>query len=414
MRYVSVPERGHVTQVHLQNRLSVNHLVTMADWSMAAVVVAVVVALVSIPLFISDTAANRLSRVWAWTKRQVWPSGAFCEQMQWDDIPAGRLHECPANFYCTHWSHHRAERCWEKVMGVIFNRSWVSATRRAKCPKKPETLDFNRRYVLTDARTILAAFICSLVKEDNRVGSYRDELRCGKTVLRFHEDGGICVAHFTGQFREENSRLTKEDLDGIIRGYPPFYREFISVEHGPKVPHPIQSTDDISRAGWIVGAGLSKDPPFPFFFATDIAADQSFYKAMKRTLVVLEQNIAEKFPNNANVEAVVNAVRYMVVHHTGSGVERYLPGREVPGGALDQLNGKNCAFAIRIFNNFTPLSDEDVVQLRPILAPVLYAAFKGVYTVMQYIKNGDRHVVLHPLLRNQFQTIYLEDCMTSI
>jgi hypothetical protein len=312
-------------------------------------------------------------------------------------------------------------------MGVIFNRSWVSAARRAKCPKKPEALEFNRRYMLTDAATILAAFLWSLPDHPDggrpgTLGTYKDQLRYGATVIKLHEDNGICVAHFDPAFHSlTHPRLTKQDLDGIIRGYPPFYREFISVQHGPinsvhpgpKVPHPINSADDISRAGWIVAAGLSKEPPLPFFFDVDNVGDKSFYKAMKRTLDVLEQNIAEKFPNDIIVYVVVKAVKYMVQSLTGSGVERYLPGLGVPGGELDQLNGKNCAFAIRIFNNFTPLSDEDIAQLRPILAPVLNAAFQGVYIVMQYIKNGGRAVILPALLRNPLQTIYLEDCVTS-
>lgn len=301
-------------------------------------------------------------------------------------------------------------------MGVIFKRSWVSPTRQTKRPRKPEALEFDRRYLLTDAGTVLAAFICSAKLDDEytRISCHENEIIYGENSIKVKEHQGIFVAHFTGQFQVQNSRLTKEDIDGILRGYPPFYREFISLKHGPKVPHPIQSTDDIPRAGWIVGAGLSEDPPFPFFIAANTwSAIDQFNKAMKRTLDVLEQNIAEQFPDDDNVENVIRAVRYMINNQTESGVERYIPGAEVPGGEFNHLNGKQCAFAMRIFNNFTPLSDEDVVQLRPILAPVLNAAFQGVYTVMRYIKNGERDIVLPSLLKNRSRAIYLKDCVTG-
>jgi hypothetical protein len=276
-------------------------------------------------------------------------------------------------------------------------------------------LDFNKPYLLTDVGTLVAALICSEYgdRHDMQLSCYDNELRWGSATIQLREDRGICVAHFTGRFNNENSGLTKEDIDGILRGYPPFYRGLISVKNGPKIPHPIQSTDDIPRAGWIIGAGLSNDPPFQFFIATTRWPSGQFRKAMNRTLDVLEQNIAEKFPLDDNVETVIKAVRYMVTEQTGSGVERYLPTKKVPGGEFHRLSGRDCWFAMQIFNNFKPLSDNDVVRLRPILGPVLNAAFQGVYTVMQYMKNNYSEIVLPSLLENRFKAIYLEDCISS-
>ena len=124
----------------------------------------------------------------------------------------------------------------------------------------------------------------------------------------------------------------------------------------------------------------------------------------------------KKFPADENLQNVIRAIAYMVSSGTGSGVGNYGVSQcGVPGGGLEQLNGEQCILAMRIFNEFEPLTIDQEIQLRPILAAVLNAAFLGTYYVVQYVKDmGSQLVVPKILLQHRNKRIYLTNCTGNV
>lgn len=128
-------------------------------------------------------------------------------------------------------------------------------------------------------------------------------------------------------------------------------------------------------------------------------------------LVILQ---TEYIQDSEDLDSVVAAVHYMIRTGTGSGVERYLRGRTVIGGAtITRLNAKECNFAMKLFNEMIWM-DTDIQTLRPILEPVLQAAFDGCYEVIQYLKDtGMRLVLPHSLGDDWSRKVYLRDCVVD-
>ena len=72
----------------------------------------------------------------------------------------------------------------------------------------------------------------------------------------------MVVAHLVGDV-DIGANLTKGDVDGLLAGCPPWYREVIRLHNGLQVPHPIRSHADLSRSGRIVAIGLSNPGVIP-------------------------------------------------------------------------------------------------------------------------------------------------------
>lgn len=135
--------------------------------------------------------------------------------------------------------------------------------------------------------------------------------------------------------------------------------------------------------------------------------------AVQRVLDALMLLQSEHIQNSQILDDVVEAVKYMVVNATGSGVERKLPSRKVDGGAITQLNAEHCKFAMRLFNGMV-WTDTDIDVLKPILASVLQAAFDGCYEVIQYLKDtGMRLILPSPLGEDWSKKVFLRDCVAK-
>lgn len=114
---------------------------------------------------------------------------------------------------------------------------------------QPPILTPNKSYIRTDAHTIRAFILCSHGTTDITEfhttaiawGSYG--YRDGSTTvlirtLKSVDSENIIVAHIEGAMR---INLTKEDVNGITSGYPPWYRHSMTLLGSPagrKVPHP--------------------------------------------------------------------------------------------------------------------------------------------------------------------------------
>jgi hypothetical protein len=384
-----------------------NQFIEMADWGMAAVLVAI------IALFCAGGPAQGISSLLLLVQRWIWPDHARCEQVSWSDIPDGKIHDCIS--FCRHWGAHSHEMlCWQSTIARVFNRAWTSSSRGARYGRKPDALSFRKHFLCTDVDTILAFILCT-VGDRKYLDWNTSSLHFGDTVVTLRAHCGVLVAHLRGNIRAERVNLTKHEIQMMVQGYPPYYREKVILEHGPCLPHPIRDSRDIDRGGWIVAVGLSTTIPLALYtYPTEKIFNgfRPFQKAVQRVLDVLQDVILKNFPLDNNLQDVIRAVGYMVRSGTGSGVGNHgVPQEGVPGGSLTQLNGQQCTLAMKIFNDFEPLTVGQDNQLRPILAPVLNAAFLGTYRVIQYSKDIGMHFHLPKLLEeHRHKPVYLMDC----
>lgn len=303
--------------------------------------------------------------------------------------------------------------CWKTTLAWVFSSASISSSRRTRNTRKPDELAFNKHFLCTDVDTILAFILCT-VGEQRCLSWDSESLRFGDTIVTLREHRGVLVAHLRGNINSKCVDLTKHEIQMMLLGYPPYYRENVTVSHGPCLPHPIRDARDIKRAGWIIAAGLSAIPPLALYIRppTDnhtLYTGAPFKDALIRVRDVLQDVILKKFPNDQSVLNVIGAIEYMVANGTASGVENH--GGGVHGGALNQLNGEQCYFAMKIFNDFEPLTADQEIRLRPVLAPVLNAAFLGALRVIEYVKDTGMQLILPPLfLEHRHKPVYLMGC----
>jgi hypothetical protein len=296
---------------------------------------------------------------------------------------------------------------------------------------KPEALDlFGGTYLCVDVRILVALFLCSVKDRkslDWREGASSYDDTCALSIRPAGPRKDVLVAHFHGRIAEANLQYTKAELTALMNGYPPWYREQVICAHGPALRFPIQGSTDNSRGGWVVAVGLTDTKarkPLALYVVPNLPdrqTDGSYYlrsngahlrRAVHRVYDVL-LNIEERITNESSLKAVISAVSYMMNTSTGSGVEKHLPSRTVPGGSMSQLSAGQCKFTMELFNKLVP-TDADIQELRPILAPVLQAAFNGSYEVIQYLKDtGMRLVMPEGLGQDLSRKIYLRDCFVD-
>ena len=209
----------------------------MVDWGMAAVIVAIVA------FFFKDPLLGNISSLVSNIRRWIWTSGARCEQLLWNDIFDGKVHQCIG--FCSHWDVHLCRMsCWERTIGQVFNCTWKSPSRRVLYTRKPEGLAFGNQFLCTDIDTILAFIFCTA--EPGHGGLHGDQYYTPS--IEIHDHCGIPVAHLAGNLSSDCVDLTKHEIQMMLRGYPPFYREKVILKHGPFLPHPIRDARDIRRS----------------------------------------------------------------------------------------------------------------------------------------------------------------------
>ncbi|CAM6113851.1 unnamed protein product [Calypogeia fissa] len=286
--------------------------------------------------------------------------------------------------------------------------------------RKPKVLPLNRSYVCTDARTILAFIMCTVdgkpwwTSGGIRAGAPWNpaDLHFNNTHVQIKElEDGTVVAHLQGSLIAKNG-LTKGDIEGLLAGYPPWYRELVRLQNGGSVPHPIVMLDDINRAGWIVAIGLSFARP-----VAGVPYDGNLkYEPIRRTHDIINMRLRPAFPNDINVLSAADAVGYLASELTDTGVDKFLRGdferywrQEIPF-----LSESEAAFAMKVFNEnpTTPLTPADAAKVKPILLPIVDAAFRGAFEVVSLLKNQMGKSFNWPsTMQNPKQRIYVEDCL---
>lgn len=74
-------------------------------------------AICAIPLMLSPTATRVIQSVGTWLLRLIWPAAAYCERLEWSDIPDGPMYDAREGDG-TFVEEHDATNCFESVIGI--------------------------------------------------------------------------------------------------------------------------------------------------------------------------------------------------------------------------------------------------------------------------------------------------------
>lgn len=424
------------------------------DWGMAAVIVAIAI----IPLVISSTAADFIQFLLRRLRSLIWPETAQCESLLWEDMPFddNGIHDCGVTpDACLHRSsrstHIIALKCWNSTIAVMFNRAWNSPGRRARRPfKKPLQLDAKKTYLRTDAKTVLAFFAYATSKFRNPSSSGHGLVAFGDSSsfggLKYEDAeleleevidprGGkaVLVAHIKGFLTEsgEPIRLTKSEIQNMVNGYPPLYRDTFRIRPAaPAIKYPIENLRDAQvRGSWIIAAGLaaSVDMAIPIYFdplpsgsrdsvdpCDGFGEPNNPITRLIKTLKLIQAAFSSASANDKkNIEVVINAITVMHVTRTESNVYSFIVGTDLHNVVPITLSAQQCEFVLDLFKmNVTEKSElplVDKMKLEPILLQVLHVALWGTIRVVRYYKDNYNEVRIPDLLRKH-DVVYLRDC----
>ena len=356
------------------------------DWSLGQVALAIAVFLVPLLFFAMRKGVTRLRS----KSRQ-------CIKMKWEDIPDGRLHECipvsPWYRSCFHAGQHtQRANSWESPTSIatIFNRAWRVTTKIHRYGKRiPEDLLSSSPFVCSDAQTVLAFILCTTGKSSS-VFWQPQSLTFDYTRVVVETIGVTSVAHIEGSFQDERQLLTKHELECMLMGWPPWYRQPFKTRSGLTVPFQIASQRDIPRAGWILAVGLmdSDQAPLSLYRCPSEPSEPAFRqnggtfrKAVKRCRDHVLKNLSPQFPGNLPIRDALSALNHLTDEMTGSGMPYGVLGNRW-SPTMKHLSFSQCQFVFKIFNDYTVLSDRDKTKLEPILFETLVAAVHGTFEVV--------------------------------
>ena len=388
----------------------------MPEWGLGSVVLAIAALLIPILLVKIRNWRARLRR---------------CKRLKWEDMPNGRVHECHSylNSYpsCNHFGRHvQSARCWESTTSIAttFNRGWQVTTQNHLHAKVPESLPKSSSFICSDAQTVLAFILCT-------AGNYSyyswqpKSLTFEDTRVAVETIGADTVAHIEGPFRSKRQSLTKYELERMLVGWPPWYRQNFQTKSGITVPFPIASDSDIPRAGWILAVGLMDKGqvsqwPLALYRCPNEPLEPgirqngvTFRQAVRRCRDHIRGNISPRFPDNHLISDALAALNHLIDELTGSGmpIGRF---SEIRSPRPGHLSYSQCQLAFRIFNDYTALSDRDKIMLEPILFETLAAAVYGAFEVVQYLKDRGMELKIPPELQPFHREVWLRDCTTRL
>lgn len=225
-------------------------------WDIAAFVVALLTMFVSA----SPAALSFIQNIFRSLVCLLWPSRGHCRRFLWDDVQDGLLHLCDPRGTCSHANptdrQHDSKHCWDQTLGDVFNRAWyfMSSDSNANkfVTKKPSQLALHEDYIQTDVQTLKAYLL--LTTDVSRTSEMAEQVnllgikRCSDlTLVHLPMRGGMPT----------NTKLTKFEINRMIEGYPPFFREHLTTTGGITLPFPITAADHITRGTWILSVGMT-------------------------------------------------------------------------------------------------------------------------------------------------------------
>jgi hypothetical protein len=351
-------------------------------------------------------------------------------QLKWEDIPDGRIHQCssiPTSQNCQHdRPHGQQTQCWEEEssIAITFNCAWAQSKSRPCQVNAPDRLP-TVPLLCTDVKTVMAFILCTAQGPRSSWSSTRsNHQNYGGTKIDCEVWKGIHLCHIQGHV-QSNRRLRKSELEAILDGYPPWYRETFVTRGRITLPFPINSESDVARGGWSIALGLADEriddqAPLPFYRCANEPEAQGFRRngviyrvAIERCLAHIQRNILPHFPTDINVKAAITMLEYLIAERTVSGIP--IPGEFSVGWSASNpryLTASECRFLMQNFNDFRPLDDAERTTLRAMLLPAMAVTVFGAVNVVEYLKVG--HELKLPLNFNDWsQEVYLRDCNSN-
>ena len=243
----------------------------------------------------------------------------------------------------------------------------------------------------------------------------------------------VLVAHIKGSLAETEQpiKLTRKEIQNMINGYPPLYRETFQIRpSAPAIPYPIKNLRDAQvRGSWIIAAGMAGkiDIAMPIYFdplppgshdsvdpCDGFGQPNSPLTRVLQTLKLIQNAFSSASANDQkNIEVVIKAITMTHGTRTESGVANFIVGTDLDNVVPITLSTQQCTFVLELFKtNVTEnseLSISDQMQLGPILLQVLYVALWGAIRVVRYYKDNFNQATIPELLKKH-DIVYLRGC----
>lgn len=304
--------------------------------------------------------------------------------------------------------HEAAKECWRQTIGELFSFAEFGQTAFPRDLYNPE------RYLCVDIEVLLA-FIFSVVPDT------RDELSNNEapgsvfdgSVVELADDGAYLKAHIQGTHRRY---LTYEDCDGLVRGFPPWYRHTIKLNYPDAnltLKHPcFKNPRKCARGGWVIAVALTDVVPVPAYLdSPNIVEGQGRGKVLRagceRVRVVLKR-LKEMQSQPSNLAHAITEITRLL--ELGPSMGTYVPMPDISGMSSDNWY-RLARTAIEIFDTKPAdrLSADAILALETNGDLIVYWASRGAYKVLDYWKNPGREVVWDERL-TPGRRIYVEDC----
>ncbi|GAW20770.1 hypothetical protein ANO14919_102810 [Xylariales sp. No.14919] len=445
----------------------------MADWSLAAVLIAILaypLQAVAVPPLL-----KRIEQACGWLYRRIRPSAQQCTSLEWMTHFKGtsfhiadlRYSACsesdcanPSRVAQRLWS-----GSWEQALNHLFPNPWRAAVDDRKVPK-PHQLSATTQYIRTDREVLLLYAYFSALSKYYGGTQFEDFVELietnGVLVARMHptsKTGDVSHLEYK-RVCEKLQSCTKSELEPILDSQYSSFPGTLNLHEKPHSPnkeiqHPISSRDDWRRGGWVVAVGMSDvgmDEESPLLrpiiqpdmvescFRDEktgkrIILPQHVQEALQRVISTLETFLQQNFTNNSHLQDAVDLTKRF-----GSNISDYLKKHSLlrinleksslfrdvrysnvwphNPGQLDSLWGtgemlrahnEDCDFIISLFNEHRQLTGEERDKLEPMLRDVCRAALVGMIRVFHFYEY--RRIIVEPALLWNFRLrhIYLED-----
>ena len=187
------------------------------------------------------------------------PDLGFSRRLVWDDVPADLLHQCHVD--CHHVGRratqgHDQMKCLDSSIGESLNRAWNLMKANPMDTKfrtrTPYRLLFTGRYVQTDVQALKALMMLTA-----KVCNDCDDKSDIVTQLSIRNIGGLSTVHLASPEPSTSTTLTKEEVDRIVEGYPPYYRTTILTTRGVVLDFPMPNSTYAGRGAWILAVGMT-------------------------------------------------------------------------------------------------------------------------------------------------------------
>jgi len=381
--------------------------------------VQVILAVCLLPLVVEGYWWRNVQILYRWIRILIGQDEEQCEYLEWKGFVSGTdtqqrvrpVHICsttPDTIVCSHSQHIPGDKCWRGTIDSFFNGS----VERRKIKKPP----VNQSLLCVDTQFIKALILLAI----NHVNAPL-EIEASR-----HNESGEVLVHISllpnqlNHFFQRN--LTILEVDRLLRGYPPFYREVLNC-NGMRVPSPIRTDRDVSRGGWVIGAGLSSTNPIPVYVDTFHKAStvrgEVFWTALTRVKAILENNIRllylDDAPISQRINAVINGLTHIIDEKTDSGLDRALQDSGLMSYTPRILTQEECIRAMKIFNGSYRLDNDGLAnletQLQGMILEVLKAALMGAKACIMYVKDPGRELDPKiPSILADSERVFLRGC----